>query len=52
MSAEGRLYNLGIFDWAEIDPRRPVTTQTEETFWSSCTKAGKTTSSTVSASKW
>ena len=30
MSAEGRLYNLGIFDWAEIDPRRPVTTQTEE----------------------
>jgi outer membrane protein insertion porin family len=30
MSAEGRLYNLGIFDWAEIDPRRPITTQTEE----------------------
>jgi outer membrane protein insertion porin family len=30
MAAEGRLYSLGIFDWAEIDPRRQVTTQTEE----------------------
>ncbi len=30
LSAEGRLYSLGIFDWAEIDPRRPITTQTEE----------------------
>jgi outer membrane protein insertion porin family len=29
-SAEGRLYNLGIFDWAEIDPRRQITTQAEE----------------------
>ena len=28
--AEGRLYNLEIFDWAEIDPRRQITTQTEE----------------------
>ena len=27
---ENELYNLGIFDWAEIDPRRTVTTQTEE----------------------
>lgn len=30
LTAEGRLYNLGIFDWAEIDPRRQITTQTEE----------------------
>jgi outer membrane protein insertion porin family len=28
--AEGSLYNLGIFDWAEIDPRRQITTQSEE----------------------
>ena len=30
LSAEGRLYTLGAFDWAEIDPRRQITTQTEE----------------------
>ena len=30
LSAEGRLYNLEIFDWAEIDPRRQITTQSEE----------------------
>lgn len=29
-SAESRLYNLNIFDWAEIDPRRQITTQTDE----------------------
>jgi len=28
--AENRLYRLGIFDWALIDPRRQITTQTEE----------------------
>jgi len=28
--AEDRLYNLNIFDWAEIDPRRQITTQTQE----------------------
>jgi outer membrane protein insertion porin family len=28
--AESRLYNLGIFDWAEIDPRRQITTQNDE----------------------
>ena len=28
--AEGRLYNLGIFDWAQIDPRRQITTQSDE----------------------
>ncbi len=29
-SAESRLYNLGIFDWARVTPRRPITTQTSE----------------------
>jgi outer membrane protein assembly factor BamA len=29
-SAESKLFNLDIFDWAEIDPRRQITTQTEE----------------------
>ena len=28
--AESRLYNLNVFDWAEIDPRRQITTQTDE----------------------
>lgn len=27
---ENELYNLGIFDWSEIDPRRTITTQTQE----------------------
>jgi outer membrane protein insertion porin family len=27
---ENELYNLGIFDWSEIDPRRAITTQTQE----------------------
>jgi len=30
LTAEGRLYTLGVFDWAEIDPRRQITTQTDE----------------------
>ena len=30
LMAENRLYKLGIFDWAQIDPRRQITTQTEE----------------------
>lgn len=30
LSAESRLYTLGIFDWAQIDPRRQITTQTTE----------------------
>jgi outer membrane protein insertion porin family len=29
-AAESRLYNLDVFDWAEIDPRRQITTQTDE----------------------
>jgi outer membrane protein insertion porin family len=28
--SENELYNLGIFDWSEIDPRRTITTQTQE----------------------
>lgn len=28
--SENRLYTLGIFDWASIDPRRHITTQTNE----------------------
>ena len=28
--SENELYNLGIFDWSEIDPRRAITTQTQE----------------------
>ena len=30
LANESQLYNLGVFDWAEIDPRRRITTQTEE----------------------
>lgn len=30
LSAESRLYNLGVFDWAEVDPRRPVIEQNDE----------------------
>ncbi len=30
LSSESRLYNLDIFDWAEIDPRREITDQTDE----------------------
>jgi outer membrane protein assembly factor BamA len=30
LSAESRLYGPAIFDWAEVTPRRPITTQTEE----------------------
>jgi outer membrane protein insertion porin family len=29
-AAENRLYALGTFDWAEVDPRRPITTQNRE----------------------
>jgi outer membrane protein insertion porin family len=27
--AESALYNLGIFDWASVQPRQPITTQTQ-----------------------
>lgn len=30
LSSESRLYNLGVFDWAEVDPRRRITTQSQE----------------------
>jgi outer membrane protein insertion porin family len=30
LQAESRLYDLNIFDWSSIGPRRPITDQTEE----------------------
>ena len=30
LTNENQLYNLGVFDWAEIDPRRRISTQTQE----------------------
>ena len=30
LAAETRLYDLNIFDWASVGPRRPITDQTEE----------------------
>jgi outer membrane protein insertion porin family len=30
LESESRLYNLGIFDWASVGPRRPITNQTDE----------------------
>src|SRR5437899_9240403 len=30
LESESELYNLGIFDWASIGPRRPITGQNEE----------------------
>ena len=30
LETESNLYNLDVFDWAEVDPRRQVTTQSEE----------------------
>lgn len=30
LEAESRLYDLGIFDWSSVGPRRPITDQTEE----------------------
>jgi outer membrane protein insertion porin family len=30
LASESRLYNVGVFDWAQIDPRRQITTQTQE----------------------
>jgi outer membrane protein assembly factor BamA len=30
LSAESQLYQPGVFDWAEIDPRREITTQDQE----------------------
>lgn len=30
LSAESRLYNLGVFDWAEVDPKRTVIDQDNE----------------------
>ncbi|HLI64249.1 MAG TPA: POTRA domain-containing protein, partial [Terriglobales bacterium] len=30
LSSESHLYNLGVFDWAEVDPKRAITEQTNE----------------------
>ncbi|HXR97803.1 MAG TPA: BamA/TamA family outer membrane protein [Terriglobales bacterium] len=30
LAAESQLYAPGVFDWTEVGPRRPITTQTEE----------------------
>jgi outer membrane protein insertion porin family len=30
LEAESRLYDLNVFDWSSIGPRRPITDQTEE----------------------
>jgi outer membrane protein assembly factor BamA len=30
LASESELYTLGVFDWAEVDPRRQITTQTQE----------------------
>jgi outer membrane protein insertion porin family len=30
LAAESRLYDLGIFDWSSVGPRRPITDQTDE----------------------
>ncbi|HWR16318.1 MAG TPA: POTRA domain-containing protein [Terriglobales bacterium] len=30
LTSESRLYEPGIFDWAEVDPRRQITTQSHE----------------------
>jgi outer membrane protein assembly factor BamA len=30
LTAGSRLYTLGVFDWAEVDPRRQISTQTQE----------------------
>jgi outer membrane protein assembly factor BamA len=30
LNSENRLYAPGIFDWAQVDPRRQITTQTQE----------------------
>jgi len=31
LEAESRLYDLGIFDWSSVGPRKPITSQTSET---------------------
>ncbi|MGC2450382.1 MAG: POTRA domain-containing protein [Candidatus Sulfotelmatobacter sp.] len=31
LEAESRLYDLNIFDWASVGPRKPITTQNDET---------------------
>jgi len=30
LKSESNLYNLGVFDWASVGPKKPITTQTSE----------------------
>jgi len=30
LTSEGKLYNFGVFDWAEVTPLKPITDQTQE----------------------
>jgi outer membrane protein insertion porin family len=30
LASESKLYKTGVFDWAEVDPRRQITSQTQE----------------------
>ena len=30
LESESRLYDLGIFDWASVGPRKPITDQSDE----------------------
>ena len=30
LESEGKLYSFGVFDWADVSPRRPITDQTQE----------------------
>ena len=30
LTAESKLYELGVFDWASVEPRRPITDQNQE----------------------
>ncbi len=30
LTAESKLYDLGVFDWASVEPRRPITDQEQE----------------------
>lgn len=29
LQSESKMYTLGVFDWASVDPQRPITTQTD-----------------------
>ena len=33
LESESNLFNLGVFDWASVSPRRPITGQEDEDVW-------------------